>query len=151
MSIFSDLDLKNAPNDPNAAPVGAWVGTLTEITTFDGKTDPQAKFMKFVWVHNGGLGRFEDVLQLPDGREKDKDIQRKSRIKQRLLWLEVPEDRMDELTPDDLIGTTAALVTRQNGQYTNLVSLRPHYGETSTESAPTPTVADSYDYMKVFE
>lgn len=149
---FADLDLKNAPDDPFAAPIGTWPARLTEVPVFRGKKDPEATFMKFVWVHREGLGKLDYICQLPDGRDPAEDVKRRAKIKAHLLALEVAEEDMDTLETENLIGTCATITTRRNGQYTNITKIELDYAAASTDpSGDTPVgTGDAYDYMSVF-
>ncbi len=63
----------------------------------------------------------ETWQNIPDSGDPEKDATSAKWLKRLFKSLEIPEDRMSEVEPEDLIGLeiTATVYTQQNGQYEN--------------------------------
>jgi hypothetical protein len=155
MPIFSDLDLAEAPDSPFDAPIGTWPGVLTAIETFDGKKDPNAKYLKFEFTESDGNGTFDHICQLPDSyaATEAQNRTRRSRIKQVLNSLNVAPEDMDTLDEQILVGTpvivtTAKSVGKNGNTYVNLRSLK--IDDPSENGVREPSVAvpgaDPWDF-----
>ena|SRR5947209_8689567 len=85
----------------------------------------------------------ETWQNIPDSGDPDKDATSAKWLKRLYRSLEIPEDRMNEVEPDDLIGidVTATVYTQQSGQYENKrlrnIHVRRGTGMTSTIGSTT--------------
>lgn len=120
MGLFDELDLKNAPADPNAIPNGDYVAYLTDVKPGTSQKAPDHKYVIFQYkIEDDGPYNGAEISEWKSADPSD-DERKKGWLKQRLISLGVPEDRVDEVEPDDIIGTKVVLQVKQNGQYTNV-------------------------------
>jgi hypothetical protein len=130
-SIFGDLDIASAEDNPFAIPDGVYEVFVTECVV--GLTKKEDKLgMTLTYTIDGGpkdkskISEFKHVPRPSDDLTSDQRERAKSFLKQRLASLGVPEDKMNSLYPADLIGTAAAItvVTNKEG-YTNVTKVVP--------------------------
>lgn len=110
--FFGDFDIEGAADDPFSVPAGTYSGS---ITGFDGdiggsKKDGSGEYkgMQFTITIDDGPqvgAEFDAYFPLPTGNESQRSAGfMRSAIKKFLRGLEVPEDRMNTIDPNDLIG-----------------------------------------------
>lgn len=139
MSLFG-VDLNEVPDDPFAAPLGTWEAVLIDVDTFDSK-DGTATYLKLTWQNVADQNTMDDIFTLKDSKLETPGLRKKHSFwKARLLELQVPESRMNEINSsiealkDALVGTKAYITTVKNGQYTNIKKVV--LWETDSEEAP---------------
>lgn len=137
MSIFGDLDLAAAADDPFAVNDGTYGAILTECTAGPTKKGDK-KGMTFTYTIDESedtamMGRkIVEWLEIPtpaDPQNLTSEEQTKaSRLKARLLSLGVPQERINYVTTGDLLGTSCVIrlvTTEKNGNsYQNVRELR---------------------------
>lgn len=135
MSLFGELDLENAADDPFAIPPGTYHATLTKVSQENPK-DP-AKRPGFVFEYTitnededpeveaaSGLNISEwKTIPVP-GDDSPEAKRNRAFIKQRLLSLGVAPDDLDTVGADDLVGTDVVLTVKKNGEYTNVTQVK---------------------------
>lgn len=136
MGFLNDLGLENVEADPNYIPDGKYAAFVYESST---------KIIKNVnyWVitykiaddPNVGGKTVDELKSLdPKGPKRSQQL---SFLKQRVLSLGIPESRVSEFDPGDVVGTPVTISIKHKDGYQNVgtVELR---GEGTTPSvAPT--------------
>lgn len=127
MSLFGDLDIASAADNPFEIPANSYEATVTDVRV--GKTRDESKVgMTFIYTIQSGEYEGQDITewkQIPtpaDPHNLTTDEKRSmSFLKQRLLSLGVPEDRMNSVKEDELIGADVVVTVKpgKNG-YTNV-------------------------------
>ncbi len=137
MGLFENMDIASADDDPFGIADGWHPMRVTEMKTQEWKnkkqdnrdetalvieyevTDPESDYYERT---------ISDFLAFPfasDSKLWDKDDkQRAARIKQRLAQLEIPEERMNDVEADDIVGTDVNVRVKNNGQYKNVVEVK---------------------------
>lgn len=139
-SIFGDLDIASAANDPFAVADGTYEATLTKSSVE--KSNKGGKGLTFEYtIHDADdeamdgrkISEWKTIPETnPDGSFTDPDTAPTfmSFIKQRLASLGVPESEMNTVQPEDLVGievilTVATKTSKKDGQdYQNVTKLR---------------------------
>ncbi len=131
MSLFQGMDIANASDDPFGIPADTYDAIISEVNTKESKG---YKYLAITYTVNSGEyeGREKEEwkrLPVTDNTEDEyyvnttKGKQAMSFIKQRLGSLGVPESRMNEVKPEDLVGTEVMLTLEKKGDYTNVKSV----------------------------
>lgn len=136
MSFFGELDLENAPDDPNSIPDGTYRAFLTDIGKKGTKNDPNKIGVTFKYKLSEGQYDGFEVTEWKSANATDDD-RTKSWLKQRLLGLGVPADRLSSVDPSDLIGKEVYVTVKARNGYTNVnrVSLADDNAESVSASA----------------
>lgn len=127
MSLFGELDVASAADNPFAIPANTYLCTITAVSV--GLTRAEDKVgMTLVYTIQEGDFEGEDISEwkeIPspaDPQNLTRDEKRAlSFLKMRLLELGVPENRINSVTEDDLIGLDVYVTTKdgKNG-YVNV-------------------------------
>lgn len=133
MSLFSGLDVASAADNPFEVEPGTYRAVVSKVTT--DKTKQGDKFGMLIEYtiddENAGpsngnsvsewkrIPHNEDAVPLNEG-EKARAL---SFLKQRLMNLGIPEARMNDVTPDDLMGIRVVISVKKNGEYTNVAKV----------------------------
>ena len=109
--FFGDFDIAGAADDPFGVPEGTYEGTITK---FDGdisgaKKDGSGEYrgMQFTMTITSGPqegAEFDAYFPLPTGKETVRSAGfMRSAIKKFLAGLEVPEERMNTIDPEEVL------------------------------------------------
>jgi len=131
-SLFGDLDLENAPDDPNAIPDGTYRAFLTDVKK--GPTKDNSKVgVTFKFKISEGDYDGSEVTEWKSAN-RDDDQKTKGYLKQRIISLGVPADRINVVDPGDLIGKDCYITVKNRNGYTNVnkVTLADAAGEASS-------------------
>lgn len=136
MSLFGDLDLENAADDPFAIPPGTYNAVLTALTQENPKDPSKRPGFSFKYTitnpdedpDNNATGlTISEWKTIPapitddsTDEEKAEASRNRSFIKQRLLSLGVAPDDLDTVGSEDLVGTDVVLTVVKKGEYTNI-------------------------------
>lgn len=120
MSLFGELDLEDAPDDPNMIPDDSYKAFLTDVKKGPTQKDPNKFGVTFKYRISEGAYEGREVTEWKSANKTD-DERTKGYLKQRLLNLGVPEDRLGTVDADDLIGKEVRITTKKRGEYTNVV------------------------------
>ena len=120
MSLFGDLDIQSASDDPFDIPPDKYQATVSNVevkANYVSKNRPDAVPTTYLVIeytitdgyHETAIGQtLQDWLRVPtsdaDNRGKQSGAQAKSWIKLRMLGLGIPESRINQVGPDDLVG-----------------------------------------------
>ena len=118
MSLFGDLDLESAPDDPNAIPDGTYRAFLTDLKK--GPTKDGSKVgVTFKYKVSEGAYDGHQVTEWKSANTSDDDTT-KAWLKQRIIGLGVPADRMSSVDPDDLIGKDVYITVKNRNGFANV-------------------------------
>lgn len=142
--FLNDLKLKDASTDPNKIPEGKYPAIIKDLQTkvlkdkgntliityqishedpeYGGKTKPEFKRLPVIDEETGKYATSDD--------ERDAAF-----LKQRILSFGVPEDELDTMNKNDLLGTPLwiELVQSANGQYINVKNVELREEETGAQ------------------
>lgn len=144
-SLFADLDIASAADNPFSVDDGTYEALLTAVKREEGSKGPGLVFEYTVQNDDKFEGRkFSEWKNLPvtpankkEGWEittPEKADEMKSWIKQRLTSLGVPEERMNSTNPSDLEGTAVIATLATKKGYQNITKLKVDEGTSSGES-----------------
>lgn len=134
MSIFGDLDIANAQDDPFSVAPGTYPATVSDVEVKDNKD----KTLKGLWITYTVQGEQETGKKVTEWKTIPSPVDPKnpsaqdqrdmSFLKMRLKSLGVPETRMNTLQPEDLVGTDVVITVKKNGGYTNITKVEIYTG-----------------------
>lgn len=127
MSLFGDLDVASANDDPFKIPPNTYNCTVTAVKVGPTKAGDKVGMTLVYTIQDGefagdDITEWKEIPQPADPQNLTKEESRAlSFLKQRLLNLEVPEDKMNSVSDDDLVGMEVYVTTKEgkNG-YTNV-------------------------------
>lgn len=122
-SLFGDLDLDNAPDDPFAIPDGTYKAYLTDVRKGPTK-DGKKVGVTFKFKISEGDHKDQEVTEWKSANPTD-DVRTKSFLKQRIIGLGVPADRISVIDPEDLIGKEVYITTKSRNGFTNIQNAVP--------------------------
>jgi len=109
MGLFGDLDIEAASDNPFEIPADKYGCAVTKVEK-KRNNDDTADFLVFTYTIEEGAADSaigQDVAEwkkIPASNDEEGAERAKSFIKQRLLSLGVPENRVNTVNPDDLLG-----------------------------------------------
>jgi len=124
--MFGDLDLEQAQDDPFAVPDNSYICYLTDLKSGPTKAgDKVGLTLEFTIDEGEHKGKtVTEWKQIPKPADpknpSPEDLKAMSFIKQRMLSLGVPRDRINTTNPSDLIGTKVVISVKNKGGYTNV-------------------------------
>ena len=131
--FLNDLGLSSANADPNFLPEGrypAFISGLKIKDTQATKDKPAGKALIITYkispLDSENVGKTKTEFKTlpavnPDGSYTDEvSVRNAAYLKQRLLSLGVPEDEMDTMSQEDLLGTPVWITMVQSGDYYNV-------------------------------
>jgi hypothetical protein len=146
MGLFAELDLEDAADDPFATPLGTFGCVVKEckLSTSDSKfvkvngeddtTKPLRGLSLIYQINDGGDNDGDTISEyksIPYGSESVEDKRALSFLKQRLLSLGVPQERINSVQPEELEGTDCFVTTKKRGEYTNVTEVKVNSGDVS--------------------
>jgi len=129
MSIFGDLDVESAADDPFAVPDNTYKAFLFDVKvgpTKDGtKTGMSLTYKISEGEHEGKqITEWKRIPTPADPKNLDADDQRAlSFLKARMLSLGIPASAVNTVTPEDLIGKSVLVTVKSEKGYTNVKKL----------------------------
>jgi hypothetical protein len=119
--IFADLGLDvDFDNFPSAT----YSGYVTEAKVINYKDAAKGRAMVLTYkVADEGEHKGKTIDEFKSCNKFD-DATKKKWLKIRLLSLGVPESRLSEVNPSDLVGTAVFFTTKKNGEYTNVSTVK---------------------------
>ncbi len=117
-SLFGDLDLDNAPDDPFAIPDATYRAFLTNVKKAPTK-DGKKTGVTFKYKISEGDYEGREVTEWKSANATD-DVRTKSFLKQRIISLGVPTDRLGVVDPGDLIGKEVYVTVKNRNGYANV-------------------------------
>lgn len=130
MSLFGDLDIASAADNPFSVDPGTYSATVSNVELKDSKAgDKTGLFFTYTITGDGPMvGRSVSEWKTVPQPENPKsptaeEAQALSFLKMRLASLGIPEARMNTVTPDDLIGIDVVITVKQKDEYTNITKV----------------------------
>ncbi len=124
--MFGDLDMESAQDDPFLVPDNSYITYLTDVKVGPTKNGDKVG-ITFTFTIDEGPHRSKTITewkQIPQPDDpknpSDDDLRSMSYIKQRMLSLEVPADKINDVKPEDLIGTKAVVAVKNKNGFTNV-------------------------------
>lgn len=118
MSMFGNLDIESAADDPFALPDNTYKAVLTEVKVGPSKNGDKTVLSLIFTVqsedeHDGKTIREWKVIPTPNDPKNlsDEEKRNASFLKRRMLDLGIPPERINTLEPDDLIGKEVYVTT----------------------------------------
>lgn len=138
MGLFGELDVASVSEDILNLPDGTHSATVIKVTPSKSQTkaDDRGNPMCGITVtyqlddsesdHVGQkVTQYQTVPQPPAGEEMTADEKKNAAYLKRLLTnLGVPEERMNNVEPEDIVGAEVYITVRKNGEYTNVTSVK---------------------------
>lgn len=128
MSLFGDLDFDKASDDPFAVPDNSYVCYLTSVKVGPTKAGDKVGMTLTYTIDEGPhsgkqITEWKNIPQPVNPKSpSDDDLRAMSFIKQRLIGLGVPAERISEVQPDDLVGIKCVVAVKNKDGYTNVRS-----------------------------
>lgn len=127
MSIFGDLDIQGAADNPFTVPDNTYPFVVSDFEVKRNEKSGNTMMLITYKIREGEHEGFEIVDRTRVPAPGDKDIltgkkleDAKSYIKMRLAALGVPEAKMNTVTKEDIVGIECYATTQQNGDFQNL-------------------------------
>lgn len=137
-SLFGDLALEGAPDDPFAIPDSTYRAYLTDVKK--GPTKDKSKVgVTFRYKISEGDHKDQEITEWKSANPGD-DTRTKSFLKQRIIGLGVPADRISVVDPSDLIGKEVFVTTKMRNGFTNVQNVVPV--DAGTEAGVTKSPFD---------
>lgn len=141
-SIFGDLDLANAEDNPFAIPDNTYEAWVTEAKVALTKAGDKLG-LTVTYTIDGGekngskVSEFKQVPRAGDDLDETARNRARSFLKMRLSSLGVPDDKMNTLDPTDLLGTPVVIVVKTKDGYTNVTKVEKRdAGDVSFDEPP---------------
>ena len=130
-SIFGDLDVASASDDPFTVKPGVYAAVVSEVKV--GETRDKSKVgmtIKYTITEEDSTENGKSVQEwkeIPrkqaDGKLDANGERSLSFLKSRLLSLGIPEERMNSVQPDDLQSKTVYITVKKKDDYTNVTKV----------------------------
>lgn len=138
--MFGDLDFDQAQDDPFAVPDNSYISYLTDVKTGPTKNGDKVGMTLEYTIDEGPhsgkkITEWKQIPQPADPKNpSDDDTRAMSFIKQRMISLGVPADKINSTTPEDLIGIKCVVAVKNKGGYTNVRSVTVVNSEFSSDN-----------------
>lgn len=126
MGLFDELDIAGADDNPWLVPDNTYPAVVSNLEVKKDRNDNMAMTF-FYKIKEGDYADREisEYKRMPHSSDKDKlegaeKERAKSYIKMRLASLGIPEERMNEVEKDDLIGIDCYITVKNNKGYANI-------------------------------
>ena len=140
--FLADLGLDEIDEDPNRLPDGPYNAYLTDAKVVTLKDAAKGKRLVLTYKIADGPHKGK-IIDEWKGINAFDDARSKAFLKQRILSLGVPEDKISTLDLNDLVGLEVRITKKQNGQYQNINNVTlGHAGLDATESSASADVSD---------
>jgi hypothetical protein len=134
MGLFGDLDVASASEDVFGVPDATYSAIVkgVKMSKSDNKTDERGNALVGMTVTyklddpesqyvGREVGQYQTVPQPPSGEPMTaRETQNAGYLKRLLKNLGVPEERMNDVNSEDLVGQEVYITTKKNGDYTNV-------------------------------
>lgn len=140
MSLFGDLDIESAEDDPFAIPDNTYDCFLTDVTVKPTKDESKVGMTLEFTISEGDHAekKIQEWKRIPASSEltsEDTKIKADAEramsfLKARMLDLGIPAERINSVGRDDLVGIHCLVAVKNNNGYTNVrkVTLAPAGG-----------------------
>jgi hypothetical protein len=114
MGIFGDLDLSAASDDPFKIEDGTYEAVITKAEVKRNKADTDNFLVLTYTIDDGTKRQAQEWKKIPSNPSADDYERSKSYLKQRLLSIGIPNERINAFEPDDAIGTEVVITVKEN-------------------------------------
>jgi len=125
MGIFGDLDVQAAADDPFAVDDGTYTGTVTKSEVKKNKDETKTFLvLEYTIEDDGPMGgrKASEWKNIPEPGDENAD-RSASFLKQRLLSLGVPPDRINSFEPEDALGVEVVFTVKNKDGYANVTKV----------------------------
>lgn len=125
MGIFGDLDVQAAADDPFAVDDGTYTGTVTKSEVKKNKDETKTFLvLEYTIEDDGPMGgrKASEWKNIPEAGDENAD-RSASFLKQRLLSLGVPPDRINSFEPEDALGVEVVFTVKNKDGYANVTKV----------------------------
>jgi len=125
MGIFGDLDVQAAADDPFAVDDGTYTGTVTKSEVKKNKDETKTFLvLEYTIEDDGPMGgrKASEWKNIPETGDENAD-RSASFLKQRLLSLGVPPDRINSFEPEDALGVEVVFTVKNKDGYANVTKV----------------------------
>ena len=122
MGIFGDLDVQAAADDPFAVDDGTYNATISACEVKPTKDESKTGLILTYQITDEGnmAGRkVSEWKQIPKPGDANAD-NAASWLKQRLLSIGIPADRINSFEPEDALGIDVVITVKNNNGYANV-------------------------------
>ncbi len=122
MSLFGDVDVQSAEDDPYFIPDSSYPAFLTDVKVGPTKNGDKTGMTITYKISEGDFEGREvtEWKYLPEQMETVEEKRAMSFLKSRLLDLGIPAERVNEVQADDLIGREVIIAIKNKNGYTNI-------------------------------
>lgn len=123
-SIFGDLDIASAEDNPFEIAPGTYQATISDVSVRPTKAgDKTGLIIEYTITDENETGKkVSEWKEIPAKGSKN-EATAASFLKLRLSSLGIPENRMNSLQTDDLMNLDVVVSVKKNGEYTNVVKV----------------------------
>lgn len=130
MSLFGDLDVQHAADDPFNIEEGIYKGTISDVKVKQSSKGTTGLVLTYTVTDEESpmVGRkideWKNVPQPADPENLTPEEERdRSFLKMRLKSLGIPESEMNNVGTDDLVGLDVVFTVKKKGEYTNVTKV----------------------------
>ena len=137
MSLFGELDVQSAEEIDYSIPDNTYPAFVFDVKVGMTKGDPannKPKKLGMTLIYKVSEGQYEgrqvqewkQIPQPADPKNLTEDEQKAlSYLKTRMISLGIPENRVNDVTPEDLIGREVVITLVSKGEYQNVRKVVP--------------------------
>lgn len=145
MGLFDELDVAGAADDPWSIPDNVYPGVVSDLKVKANDKGNWGMYFKFK-ITSGEYAKREisEYKRLPHPQDATpldpaKKANALSYIKARLASLGIPEERMNGVSKEDLIGIECFISTKMNGNFVNVRDITLDATDLDVDTIPTGT------------
>ncbi len=144
MTLFSGIDIAGADDLAKGIPAGTYPAVVFDVRTEVGsKANPDGNFLIIEYAVDGYEFPAREKKWIPTDAEvaaqpKEAKLAR-SFLKDRLLSLGVPPERLNAVGPENLIGIEVTITMRERNGYTNVSRVAVRDGSEASVTLPKAT------------
>ena len=140
MGFLSDLGLDSVDADPNSFPDAKYAAFVYDAKMISYKDSSKGQALVLTYKIADGLQKGKTIDEWKTANPFD-DAQKKAWLKQRILSIGIPESKLNDVDPDDLIGTPIYFTKKQKGEYHNVTFVEPRAEGDSLSVTESPANA----------
>lgn len=138
MGLFGDLDVQQFDDNPWAIPDDKYEAVVTKSEVGETKAGDKVGWTLTYTIESGRCSG-QSVTEWKRVPQRDKPMEDDHRagsfLKERLLSLGIPENRLNEVTPDEILGRKVYITTRQRGENVNVQKVEVREAEGGLEAS----------------
>ena len=148
--LFEELDIAGANDDPWSMPEITYAAVVSDLEIKVNEKGNHGMYFKYKVTEGEYADReVQEYKRLPHPQDAEKLEGKKladarSYIKQRLASLGIPEERMNTVSKDDIVGIECYISTKMNGNFVNIRQVSLTAGDDVSSGT---TAVDSNPFM----